>query len=87
MEAAGRRRGAEQPRAQHSRGGLHVPVPDGPVQRRPGRSVRGDRANFTRLVIGCVEPSKQASKQGRAVPLVEKEKRRDPGMRVQLKYT
>ena len=30
---------------------------------------------------------KQASKQDRAVPLVEKEKRRDPGMRVQLKYT
>ena len=43
--------------------------------------------NFERLVLGCIDASKQASKQGRAVPLEEKEKRRDPGIRAQLKYT
>ena len=28
----------------------------------PGGSVRGERANFSRLVLGCIEASKQASK-------------------------
>ena len=28
----------------------------------PGGSVRGERAIFTRLVLGCIEASKQASK-------------------------
>ena len=44
--------------------------------------------NFLGLVLGCIEASKQASKQARSSsPSREKEKRRDPGMRVQLKYT
>ena len=32
-------------------------------------------------------PEEQASKQGRPVLLEEKKKRRDPGIRAQLKYT
>ena len=34
--------------------------------------------NFLGLVLGCIEASKQASKQGRAVPLIEKEKEKRP---------
>ena len=30
--------------------------------------------NFEGLVLGCIDASKQASKQGRAVPLVEKKR-------------
>ena len=52
----------------------------------PGGSVHGERANFTRLVLGCIEASKQASKVEQSLSW-KKEKRRDPGMRVQLKYT
>ena len=31
-------------------------------EEEPGGSVRGERANLTRLVLGCIEASKQASK-------------------------
>ena len=48
---------------------------------RPGGSVRGERANFTRRVLGCIEASKQASKYVQSLP----EKKRDPGIRAQLK--
>ena len=44
------------------------------VRVAPGGSVRGERANFTRLVLGCIEVSKQASKVERSLSK-KKEKR------------
>jgi hypothetical protein len=43
-------------------------------------------AIFERLDLGCIEASKQASKVVQSFS-VKRKKRRDPGMRVQLKYT
>ena len=43
---------------------------------KPGGSEQGERANFARLVLGCIEASKQARK---FVPSHPWKKKRDPG--------
>ena len=43
--------------------------------------------NFEGLVLGCIDASKQASKVVQSFSKKKEKKRRDPGMRVQLKYT